>query len=215
MAVVARAQASDVESCAMTARIDLAGKQFGLWTVLSYGGSQRWICRCACGVEKSVDGHSLRRGASTRCTHCQDRSVQKEAATKHGGRSTKLYRIWRGMIKRCEYKKDIAYERYGGRGIVVCRRWRESFEAFRGDMGDPPPGMTLDRINGSGDYEPGNVRWATSKEQGRNRRTNRRLMFRGELLPMSEIAERVGMNYSKFQQRIHAGMSADEAAIDV
>lgn len=215
MAQLARLPPGDLEPSNMTALVNLAGKQFGLWVVIQYEGKQRWLCRCSCGIEKSVDGHSLRRGASTRCTKCQDRSVQKAAAIKHGGHNTRLYNLWRGMIKRCEYERDIAYSRYGGRGIKVCERWRESFAAFREDMGEPPPKTTMDRIDVNGDYEPSNCRWATAKEQGRNRRTNRRLMFNGELLPMSEIAERVGMTYSKFQQRIYAGLSVEEATKDV
>src|SRR5262245_33615736 len=94
-----------------------------------------------------------------------------------------LKQIWRGMIRRCENPNDSRYEDYGARGISVCARWRDSFEAFAEDMGPrPSPDHSIDRYpNNNGNYEPGNCRWATQKQQARNMRTNRRLKFRSKI----------------------------------
>jgi hypothetical protein len=93
-----------------------------------------------------------------------------EQRTAHGRHGTPTYRSWRSMKTRCTNPNHEGYTYYGGRGIRVCDRWAESFETFLADMGDRPEGTSLDRIDPDGDYEPGNVRWATASEQRRNRR---------------------------------------------
>lgn len=96
---------------------------------------------------------------------------------KHGMWGTAAYKRWLNMISRCEWQKGKHWKDYGGRGITICERWRESFEAFYADMGDCPPGMSLDRYpNNDGNYEPDNCRWATPKEQIANRRPARQVV---------------------------------------
>jgi hypothetical protein len=148
--------------------IDLTGQRFGRWEVLGFGGHSEkkkpiWICICDCGQAKEVDGSSLRSRGTTSCG-C--------TSWKHGGSYTPEYRVRYGMISRCENSKDKKKWRlYGGRGIKVCRRWRESFAAFFSDVGPrPSPKHSIDRIDPDGDYEPGNVRWATVEEQRHNQR---------------------------------------------
>jgi hypothetical protein len=93
---------------------------------------------------------------------------------KHGMWHTKVYSTWRGMKQRCSNPNVIEYPNYGGRGIVMCADWRHSFLAFYRDIGNPPsPKHEIDRINNDGNYEPGNCRWVTHKENGRNKRTSR------------------------------------------
>lgn len=147
---------------------DLAGRQFGEWTVLgrvpATTKNSRWRCRCSCGKEADMDRPNLVRGVSESCGHGRRNHLT------HGMTSTPTYKSWLSMKERTGNPNAVNYGRYGGRGVAVCPRWAESFEAFLADMGERPPGTTLDRIDSSGNYEPGNCRWATPTEQNTNRR---------------------------------------------
>lgn len=152
---------------------DLAGQQFGRWTVLGFAEMRRqgarWLCRCTCGVERAVWAFDLVGGTSQSCG-----CLRVEACTSHGrarrSQPDRTYESWAAMNERCYRSAAANYPRYGGRGIRVCDRWRHSFENFLADMGTRPPGKTLDRISSDGHYEPANCRWATPAEQARNRR---------------------------------------------
>ena len=122
----------------------------------------------------------------------------------------RLYYVWRNMRQRCHNPKDRDYPRYGGRGITVCARWFSDFGAFRADMGEPSdPSLTLDRIDNDGPYEPGNVRWATRKEQNRNMRSTRWVTFRGERLCVQDVARLTGLSHSGINYRLAAGKPLD------
>jgi len=112
-----------------------------------------------------------------------------------------LYVTWKDMHKRCISPNNGAYKYYGARGIRVCERWRE-FWNFVEDMGERPPGTTLDRIDNTGHYEPSNCRWATQIEQQRNTRNTKMLTYNGETLPLRTWAERIGKDPSSLFQRI-------------
>src|SRR5262249_16960599 len=154
--------------------IDLTRRRFGRWMVLALHlerdqyGHVLWSCRCDCGTERIVRGDTLRGGISTSCG-CFLPEAAKKHRTTHGMFGTRVYKIWHGMLQRCTNPNNSGYANYGGRGITVCEEWL-SFENFYADVGDPPPGLSLDRTNNNGNYEPTNWGWATPLMQTRNRR---------------------------------------------
>lgn len=153
---------------------DLTGQRFGRLVVLRLGegrtinGGVRWICLCDCGKEKQVNGASMVVG-NTRSCGCLHADVAAKRA-KHGLSGSPIYRSWMAMKARCLDPNNARYVDYGGRGIMVCEEWREDFRLFYAYVGDRPAGTSLDRINVNGNYEPGNVRWATDAEQRANMR---------------------------------------------
>lgn len=146
---------------------------FGSWLVLrettKKGERRRWRCLCReCDREYDIAQCELVHGHTSRCHHCGLARKRK-----HGkSRGSKGYQIWAAMRGRCFNPNDLDYPRWGGRGITVCERWSDPV-AFLADMGEPPPGALLDRIDNNGNYEPGNCRWATLTESNRNRRSTR------------------------------------------
>lgn len=199
--------------------IDLAGHAFGMLSVVSLADSRNgkafWNCECTCGNLTQVAGNSLRTGntKSCGCTRMENLHVAARiATTKHGMYGTPTYSVWQGMLARCDKPSHKSYKDYGGKGITVCSRWR-SFEPFLEDMGIRPSGLTIDRIDGSGNYEPGNCRWATAKTQANNRHNNRLNTYQGETKTTTQWAEdpRCVVSFVTFAKRIDCGWPIEHA----
>lgn len=176
---------------------DLTGARFGKWVVLGAAekkhGQKMWSCRCDCGSLKDVyHGHLV--GGKTKGCRC--------VVTKHGMSATPEYTSWVTMKRRCMDERFHAYPRYGGRGIKVHDEWANHFDAFYRDLGPRPEGTTLDRIDNLGDYEPGNCRWATPKEQANNRRSTRFVLVGGKAKTISDLAMSAGIKHASMYSRL-------------
>jgi hypothetical protein len=187
------------------------GDVYGRWTVISLDGNSprgKWLCRCECGSEGKIEARFLQNGHSKSCG-CHGREARIIANTKHGsaqrGKKTRAYTIWVGMNKRCYSPNEPSYPHYGGRGITICEAWRTDFSAFLRDMGEPPPGHSIERDDVDGNYEPKNCRWATCAEQSNNARSNVMIATPDGAVTMAEFARLHGLDYKKFKERVRAG----------
>lgn len=183
--------------------VDMSGKRVGRLLVLSRAvsvqGKARWSCQCDCGIALEISGDKLRTG--TQSCGCLRRELTIKRNYRHGKAKTRTYITWAHMMQRCLNPKVQNYGNYGGRGISVAPRWL-SFENFLADMGEKPTGLSLDRINVNGNYEPGNCRWATYEQQVNNKRGNRYVEYKGERLTVSQWARRMGLTVGTVKSRL-------------
>ena len=173
-----------------------------------YGRVRMVLCECDCGGKLTVALVSLDSGKTVSCG-CVRKSRLGDATRTHGKSRSATYLIWRSMKSRCLVPTNEHFSYYGGRGIAVCDRWMV-FENFLADMGERPSGMTLDRINNNGNYEPGNCRWATRLTQSQNTRRNNVLTIKGETKCISEWARVSGVHIQTLLSRIRRGITGEQ-----
>jgi hypothetical protein len=197
-------------------RPNITGLTFGRLRVADFYASERgcrwWSCVCECGTAVIVKTSQLVRGKKRSCGCLRRESLGKITRT-HGKSRTPEYRAWAAMKSRCFNPKATGYADYGGRGIDVCERWKNSFENFLDDMGEKPsPAHELDRYpDNNGNYEPGNCRWGTFAEQNNNKRSNRIFVVGGVSATLAEHCRRHGMQGTTVAWRIRKGWSVETA----
>lgn len=210
----------------MAKRLQLSGKVFGRLTVVKEGHSTSvgtsWLCLCFCGKEHTVRGANLISGSVTSCgcyakeALARGREKALKTVITHGafinGANPASYSSWHAMMHRCYDPKNYKFHNHGGRGITVCERWKDYLN-FKEDMGEPTEGLSLERIDNDGNYEPSNCKWATRKEQGRNKRNNRLLTYKGETKCMAEWCEIFNINFSTLDSRLRYSKWSVEKAL--
>lgn len=185
----------------------LIGEKFGKLTIEQLAGKNNRgylvECLCECGNRRVFAIKDLRSGNNKSCG-C--------LAYKHGKTRTRIYRAWSNMKKRCNNEQHKDYRNYGGRGIKYCEKW-ETFDGFYDDMGEEyADNLTIDRIDVNGDYTKANCRWITVKEQGNNKRNTRYFEYKGEILTLTDIADKYGVKYKLMKDRINTlGWSIEQA----
>lgn len=178
--------------------IDRTGQTFGRLTVLERVENNNhkkacWECRCSCGNIIIVTGCSLKTGNTQSCG-CLKKELELIRPITHGMSKSREYIIWTHMISRCFNVSDKVFKHYGGRGITICDEWRHDFMAFYRHIGRrPSPKHSIDRIDNDGNYEPGNVRWATIQQQNNNSRNTRNITLHGWTMTLSNWARFVGL----------------------
>lgn len=207
----------------------LIGGKFGRLYMSSYIGGKETPCgailyylkgKCDCGSVHFYNAAAIRSGKTASCGCLQAELTSKRVRRhghKSGGKSTRAYRAWRGIISRCFYPTDINWKRYGAKGITVHPEWRHSFELFLEHIGPPPTEKhTIDRYpDKNGNYVPGNVRWATQMEQMNNVNKNRWVTFNGKLLTISQLAREVGIAARTLHYRIIKRGATVDAAVSI
>lgn len=203
----------------MSRRIQVpVGTKFGMLSVIEEtemhkqrnGKFRRqMVCECQCGQITIAMLCNLRSGHTTSCG-CVQQSAGKRNRT-HGRSGSKAYRAWADMIQRCYNPSRRRYETYGARGITVCQQWRDSFDSFLKDMGEPPSSShSIDRKDNDGNYEPDNCHWATAQAQARNTSRNRLVTFRDETACIADWAERLDISYATLYYRITHGWNIED-----
>ena len=192
----------------MRALKDVSGQRFGrlvaVEPIRQTPKGRLWKCLCDCGNYTQVRIGALTVGSTKSCG-CLQVEVAGAKNRTHGMTNTKTYRIWKGMKRRCYNKNDASYSEYGGRGIAICDRWRNDFLLFLKDMGESPKGLSIERINNQGNYEPSNCRWATPAEQCRNRASNRWYELNGQRKCLTDWADEYGIHPATVSGRLERG----------
>lgn len=201
--------------------VDLTGSKFHRWTVLCRSEIRKnnkvvWECKCECGNEGLVTSYELTKGRSKSCG-CLTSDVMKKRMTTHGdtggGKTSRLFSIWKGMKQRASNPNTKMFKRYGGRGIVLCEEWKNDFAKFKEWALDNgyEDNLTIDRINNDGNYEPSNCRWADWVTQSRNKSDNTWITIDKETKTLSEWCEISPNKRNTVRGRIQRGWDPKKA----
>lgn len=211
----------------MSKLIDMTGYKTGHITVIkrvgSKNGQSTWLCLCDCGKEFIQYGGALRKGGVKSCGHLWKDKTERQkiahssiAKTKHGDSFSRLYFVWLDIRRRCDSPNDVSYKNYGGRGIKVCDEWNSDYSTFKKwavENGYNPEAKrgecTIDRIDPNGDYCPSNCRWATMREQSKNRRNSYTITYNGETHTSSEWSEITGIPRNTIYSRYKRGLPVE------
>lgn len=215
-------------SCGCIRITSLVGKKYGRLRVTEQAENVRaksgrthvmYLCKCDCGTRVLVKAENLRSGNTKSCG-CLEKDINKEKSTKHGLKGTRIYNVWQGMKQRCYNPNETEYGNYGGRGITVCKEWLgehgvENFAEWAYSTGYDENAehgeCTIDRIDNDKGYSPDNCRWATNKEQQRNKRNNFVVIYKEKEMTLSEVSEITGINRETLSSRLGRGMTIEEA----
>lgn len=197
----------------MVNSINLTGRVFERLTVVgphpvkNTSGKRQWQCLCSCGTKIITNTGALTTGNTRSCGCLKIEGITSRGKSNktHGRTGSSEYKTWQSMRDRCTNEKNSNYSRYGGRGISVCTEWDSSFESFYRDMGPRPDGMSLDRENNDGNYNPRNCRWANIQTQNSNKSTNRYFLYQGETITKAELSRRTGIPVATIDTRIRGG----------
>lgn len=200
----------------MTVRTNSTSKKFYRLTAISKIGGRynTWLWKCECGKKKEIRFASVASGNTKSCG-CLAFELKKAALTTHGRSGTYEYTIWAAMKRRCYNPNVYAFHRYGGRGIYVCDRWRDSFQSFYDDMGPCPEGMWLDRKNNNGPYIPGNCKWSVPLEQQNNKSSNVFYALGDKSLTLAQWCKKTNVQYATVWHRLSKGWPLSEALFTV
>ena len=213
-----RLRSGKAKSCGCIKRVDLVGQKFGRLTVIKSIGSKNqqhiWLCKCECGKETISNTNRLKSGWKRSCGCIQKEQLAKrnKENAKHGLNNHPLHGVWHNMKDRCYRELCSEYQRYGGRGITVCDEWLHDFQSFYdwAITHGYTKGLTIDRIDNDGNYEPNNCRWATQKEQQNNRSTNHHLTYNGKTMTISEWADELSVPAYMIRNRVKKGMPIEK-----
>lgn len=199
----------------MREKLNLTGMRFGNLIAIepleSVHGNVIWRCKCDCGKETKVKATRIKSGHTKSCGCGRSKPVV-EHNFKHGLTHSRLFTIWNGMRGRCQDSKSISYPNYGARGISVCSEWTEFKIFYEWAISNGyADNLTIDRIDGNGNYEPTNCRWVTHTTQNNNRCNNRIIAFNNESHTLAEWARLTGVNYKVLHYRIQNGWNLERA----
>lgn len=191
-------------------REDLTGKNFNNLKVLDFdsnkGGRTYWKCRCICGNICIAEAYKIKSGHTKSCGCLSEANKKKlrENSIKHQKTNTKLYRVWQNMKRRCDTPSLKSYKHYGGRGITVCKEWRNDFMNFYNWAinNGYKENLTIERIDVNGNYQPNNCRWATAKEQANNKRNNKFVKYKDKKLSINQWSEKTGIKRETIAWRL-------------